>query len=101
MKKKQEVTTTSAKFKVYRGLTSAGNSHILIVVTVVDTPWQTSALAEVCFITSAVHIIQLYGPCALSKLGAGAYCHSHATAQLPAHHVGIHHVPFVVTHCAP
>lgn len=94
-------TTTSADVKLCQCFTFAGNTHILIVVTVVDAPAQTVALAQLCFISSAVHIIQQDGPRALSKVRATAHRHSHSAVQLLTHHVGIHHVPVVVTHCAP
>lgn len=87
--------------KLNKGFTSAGNTHVLIVVAVVDAPAQTTALAQVCFASSAVHIIQQDEPCALSEMRAAAHRHSHSAAQLLTHHVGIHHVPVVVTHCAP
>lgn len=87
--------------QLYKDFTSAGNTNILIVVTVVDAPAQTMALAEICFTSSAVHIIQQDGAGALSELRAGAYRHGYSTAQLPTDHVGIHHVPVVITHRAP
>ena len=71
------------------------------MVAVVDTPAQTTALAQVCFTSSAVHIIQQDEPCALSEVRAAAHRYSHSATQLLTHHVGIHHVPVVVTHCAP
>lgn len=98
---KRWITTTSAGVKLCKSVTSAGNTHILVVVTVVDAPAQTVALAELGFISSAVHIIQQDEPRALSKVRATAHRHSHATVQLLTHHVGIHHVPVIVTHRAP
>lgn len=81
--------------------TSAGNTHIFIVVTVVDAPPQTTALAELHFTSSAVHIIQHDEPSALSKLRAAGHRHSHPASQLTTHDICIHHVPIVITHGAP
>lgn len=82
-------------------LTSAGNTHIFIVVTVVDAPAQATALAELRFASSAVHVVQHDAPSALSKLGAAGHRHSHPAPQLTTHHVGVHHVPVIVAHRAP
>lgn len=97
----KEIIQHPPNLKLNEGFTSAGNTHILVVVAVVDAPAQTTALAQVCFTSSAVHIIQQDEPCALSEVRAAAHRHSHSAAQLLTHHVGVHHVPVVVTHCAP
>lgn len=81
--------------------TSACDAYVLVVVTVVDAPAQTVALAQLCFIAPAVHIVQQDEPCALSKVRAAAHRHSHPAVQLLAHHVGVHHIPVVIAHCAP
>lgn len=62
-----------------KSFTSAGNTHVFIVVTVVDAPGRSGALAEASFISSAIYIIEQDGPCALSKLRAAAHRHSHST----------------------
>ena len=69
--------TVSAKLELYEGPTSAGDTHILIVVTVVNAPAQTSALAEVCFISSAVHVVQRYEPHPMFKSGHAVHLHGH------------------------
>lgn len=81
--------------------TSAGDTHIFIVVTIVDAPPQTTALAELHFTSFAVHIIQHDEPSALSKLRAAGHRHSHPASQLTTHDICIHHVPIVITHGAP
>lgn len=81
--------------------TSAGDAHILVVVTVVDAPAQTVALAQLRLIAPAVHIVQQDEPRALSEVRAAAHGHSHPAVQLLAHHVGVHHIPVVIAHCAP
>lgn len=82
-------------------VTSTGHTHILIVVTVVDAPALTVALAELRFISSAVHVVQQDESCTLPKVRAAAHRHSHPTVQLLTHHIGIQHVPVIVTHRAP
>lgn len=71
------------------------------MVTVVDAPAQTVALAELRFIPSAVHVVQQDETRALAKVRAAAHGNSDPAVQLLAHHVGIHHVPVVVAHGAP
>lgn len=81
--------------------TFAGDPHILIVVAVVDIPAKAVALAQLGLIAFAVHVIQKDEPRALSEERAAAHRHSHAAVQLLTHHVGIHHVPVIVTHRSP
>lgn len=83
------------------GPTFACDRHVLIVVTVVDAPAQTSTLSQVCLPSFAVYIVQQDGPWALAILWDAAHHHGQTTVQLPTHHVGIYHVPVVITHCTP
>lgn len=71
------------------------------MVAVVDTPALIATLAQVRLSPFAVNIIEQDGPGALSKAGACAHCHCQTTLQLSAYHIGIHHVPVIIAHCAP
>lgn len=71
------------------------------MVAVVDSPAEAVALAQLALVPFAVHVVQEDEPRPLSKERAAAHRHSHAAVQLLTHHVGIHHVPVVVTHRSP
>lgn len=71
------------------------------MVAVVDAPALIATLAQLRLFPTAVNIIEQDGPGALSKAGACAHCNSRTTLQLSAHHVGVHHVPVIITHRAP
>lgn len=90
---------TNVKVRVNN--TFAGDPHIFIVVAVVNIPSKAMALAELGLVAFAVDIIKKDKPRALSKVRAAAHRHSNTTVQLLTHHVSIHHVPVVITHCSP
>lgn len=96
---KQGASSANVKLCCWR--TSACDAYILIVVTVVDAPAQTVALAQLRLVAPAVHVVEQDEPRALSKVRAAAHGHSHPAVQLLAHHVGVHHIPVVIAHCAP
>lgn len=77
------------------------DSHILIVVAVVDAPSVASALTQGCLPPLAVHIIQEDGPAPLAKGEGSWHGDSMAATQLATHHIGIHDVPVIITYCAP
>lgn len=64
-------------------------------------PASVGAAPQIGLVSCTGHVIQDNGPRALSKLGISWGRHGPATAQLPAHHIGIVDVPAVVTHGAP
>lgn len=72
-----------------------------MMATVVLTPAQVEALWQQGFMASAFHIVQQdrTGTVAKVSLSLGRTCW--ATADLPAHHVGIEYVPVVITHRPP
>lgn len=82
-------------------VTIAHNSHILVVVAVVDAPAVAPAFAQGCLPALAVHVVQEDGPTPLAEGHGSREGDGVATAQLATHHVGIHDVPVVVTHCPP
>lgn len=82
-------------------ITIAHNSHILVVVAVVDAPAVAPALAQGSLPALAVHVVQEDGPTPLAEGHGGWEGDGMATAQLATHHVGIHNVPVIVTDCPP
>ena len=82
-------------------LTSAGEPHVLLMVTVVLSPRPGRAVAQRGFAALAAHVVQPDGP------GAGAvvgFAHSRPdppAAQLPAGHHAVPQVPAVITDRPP
>lgn len=82
-------------------VTIAHNSHVLVVVAVVDAPAVAPALAQGCLPALAVHVVQEDGPTPLAEGHGSWQGDGMATAQLATHHVGIHDVPVVVADRPP
>lgn len=82
-------------------LTVAYNSHVLVVVAVVDAPAVAPALAQGCLPALAVHVVQEDGSTPLAEGHGGREDDGVAAAQLATHHVGIHNVPVVVADRPP
>lgn len=71
------------------------------MATVVLTPAQVEALGQLHFIAIAFHIVEQDGTRTVAKVSLRLGCDSQATTELPAHHVGVGHIPVVVTHRSP
>lgn len=71
------------------------------MTTVVLTPAQVEALGQVAFCAAAVHVVQQDGPCTIAEVGLGLGRDSRTTSERSAHHVGVGHVPVIVTHRPP
>lgn len=82
-------------------VTVAHNSHVLVVVAVVDAPAMAPALAQGCLPALAVHVVQEDGPTPLAEGHGGQEGDGMATAQLATHHVGVHDVPVIVADRPP
>lgn len=82
-------------------LTIAQDSHVLVVKAVVDSPASAATLAQSSFLTTALHVVQQDGASALAKGEGPRHRQCQATAQLTTHHIGVHHVPVIVTDAAP
>lgn len=72
-----------------------------MMATVVLTPAQVEAFWQQEFMATAFHIVQQDRTGTVAKVGLSLGCCRWAAADLPAHHVGIVHVPVVITHCPP
>lgn len=72
-----------------------------MVATVVLTPAQVEAFWQQDFIATAFHIVQQDRTGAVAKVGLSLGRSRWAAADLPAHHVGIVHVPVVIAHRPP
>lgn len=81
-------------------LTCTHNAGIFLVATVVGS-WHPWAVPKVVLVPGAVHLVPVDGPLARAEVQAGQGLDGPATAQLPAHHVGILQVPGVIAHCPP
>lgn len=82
-------------------LTIAQHGHILVVKAVVDTPAPAATLAQRHLLPTAFHVVQQDGAPALAKGKGSWHRQCQATAQLTTHHIGVHHVPVIVTYAAP
>lgn len=82
-------------------LTITQDGHILIVKAVVDSPATAATLAQSSFLSTALHVVQEDGASALTKGEGSWHRQCQATAQLTTHHIGVHHVPVIVTDTAP
>lgn len=81
--------------------TSAGEPHVLLVVTVVLSPRPSGAVAQRGLTSLAAHVIQPDGPGARAVVGFAHSGPNPSAAQLPAGHHAIPQVPAVITHCPP
>lgn len=82
-------------------ITIADDSHVLVVVAVVDAPSVAPALAQCRLLALAVHVVQEDGPAPLAEGHGCRHGDGVAAAQLATHHVGVYDVPVVVAHRAP
>lgn len=82
-------------------LTIAQDSHIFVVEAVVDAPASAAALAQRSFLPATLHVVQQDGASALAEGEGPRHGQCQAAAQLSTHHVGIHHIPVIVTDAAP
>lgn len=82
-------------------ITVAYDSHVLIVVAVVDAPAVAPALAQGCLPALAVHVVQEDGSAPLAEGHGGREGDGVTAAQLATHHVGIHNVPVVIADRPP
>jgi len=82
-------------------VTVAYDSHVLVVVAVVDAPAVAPALAQGCLLALAVHVVQEDGSAPLAEGHGSREGDSVAAAQLATHHVGIHNVPVVIADRPP
>ena len=71
------------------------------MTTVVLTPAQVFALGEILFIAITFHVVQQDRTSAVAKMGHHLDFDGRATAELPTYHVGIIHIPAIVTHSPP
>lgn len=81
--------------------TSAGDSSILVVPTVMLSPAQAFAFSQVPFSSVAVDIIQQNQTSSVAEVGVGVCIDSITTAYLLAHHLGIVEDPVIITHRSP
>lgn len=86
---------------VKSGLTFTDNSSIFMMATVMLTPAQVEAQRQLHFVAATFHIIQQDWTRTVAKVGLGLGCTSWSAAKLLTHHVGVVHVPVVITHCPP
>lgn len=86
---------------ILAGLTFADNSGIFMMAAVVLTPAQVETLWQPKFMATAFHIVQQDWTGTVAKVGLSLGCTSRTTTNLPAHYVGIVHVPVIITHCSP
>ena len=82
-------------------LTVTQDRHVLIVEAVVHAPASAAALAQGGFLPAALHVVQQDGASALAEGEGPGHGQRQAAAQLTTHHIGVHHVPVVVTDAAP
>lgn len=82
-------------------LTITQDSHILVVKAVVDSPASAATLTQSSFLPTAVHVVQQDGASALPKGKGPRHRERQAAAQLTTYHIGVHHVPVIVTNAAP
>ncbi len=71
------------------------------MATVVLTPAQMEALGQLWFKAVTFHVVQQDRTVTVAEVGLNHGCDSRATAKLPTHHVGVRHVPVIITHRAP
>lgn len=81
--------------------TSAGDSGILVVPTVVLSPAQAFAFGQVPLSSTAVDIIQQNQAGSVAEVGVGVRVDSATTAYLVAHHHGVVKDPVIITHRSP
>lgn len=81
--------------------TSAGDSSILMVSTVVFSPAQAFAFGKGGFGTVTVHIVQENQASSVAKVGVGVSVDSCTAAYLFAHNLSIAEGPAIVTHRPP
>lgn len=81
--------------------TSAGDSSILVVPTVVLSPAQAFAFGQVPLSSTAVDIIQQNQAGSIAEVGVGVRVDSATTAYLVAHHQGVVKDPVIITHRSP
>lgn len=81
--------------------TSAGDSSILVMPTVVLSPAQAFAFCQVLFSSVAVDIIQQNQTSSVAKVGVAICVDSITTAYLLTHHLGIVEDPVIITHRSP
>lgn len=80
---------------------SAGEHHILFVVTVVLPPCPRGAVTQRGLTSLTAHVIQPDGPSARAVVGFAYSGQDLSATQLPAGHCGIPEVPAVITDCPP
>lgn len=90
-----------ACFDVKSCLTCADNSSILMMAAVVLTPAQVGALGQLRFKALTIHVVQQDRTQTIAKIGLGLGRDGRAAAKLPTHHVGVGHVPVIITHSPP
>ena len=83
------------------GLTRADDAGVLVVPAVVGEPAIVRALPQLGFIPRALHVVQCDVAGASVEVALGWSRQGLATAELPAHHPGVHQVPAVIAHSAP
>lgn len=72
-----------------------------MMAAVVLTPAQVETFWQPGFMATAFHIVQQDRTGTIAKVGLSLGCTSRTTTNLPAHYVGIVHVPVIITHCSP
>lgn len=72
-----------------------------MMAAVVLTPAQVKAQRQLCLVTIALHVVQHDRARTIAKICLALGCTSRATAKLPTHHIGIEHVPVIITHRPP
>lgn len=82
-------------------LTCTDDTGILPVPAVVHAPAVVPAHLQGGLVPAALHVVQEDAAGAGAKASVARGIHGLATAQLPAHHLGIPQVPLVITHRPP
>lgn len=82
-------------------LTCTDDTGILHVPAVVHAPAVVPAHLQGGLVPAALHVVQEDAAGAGAKVRSVRRSHGLATAQLPAHHLGIPQVPLVITHRPP
>lgn len=72
-----------------------------MMTTVVPSPAQVLAFDEWSFVAYTVYVVEEDRARAVAKEGLGLGRESRTAAKLPTHHMGIVHVPPIVTYCPP
>lgn len=72
-----------------------------MMTTVVLTPAQVETQDQCLFGAGTVHVVHEYGTTTVAKVSKLRGSDWRAASNLSAHHFGVGHVPFVVTHRPP